>query len=87
MAVKDNFQEELLNTIETFVDKALSKKTFSHVVASVVIGIVNNKYKVSIDGHDYLIKDAVGINPNIGTGVWVMIPDAGIGRAFIVGKI
>ena len=27
MAVKDNFQDELLNTIETFVDKALSKKT------------------------------------------------------------
>ena len=33
-----------------------------------------------------MIKDAVGINPTAGMGVWVMIPDVGIGQAFICGK-
>ena len=81
-----SIQDELLNTIETYVDKALSKRTLTHVVASVVTGIENSKYRVNIDGQDYMIKDAVGINPTVGMGVWVMIPDVGIGQAFIVGK-
>lgn len=81
-----SIQDELLNTIETFVQKSLSKQSLTRVVPSVVTGIENGKYKVGLDGNDYLIKDAVGINPTIGMGVWVMIPDVGIGQAFIVGK-
>ena len=81
-----SIQDELLNTIETFVDKTLSKKIFTRVIPSVVTGIENGKYKVGLDGNDYLVKDAVGINPTVGMGVWVMIPDVGIGQAFIVGK-
>ena len=53
---------------------------------SVVTGVENGKYKVNIDGDNYMIKDAVGIDPTVGMGVWVMIPDMGIGQAFIVGK-
>ena len=81
-----SIQDELLNTIETYVDKALSKRTLTRVVPSVVTGINSKKYKVNIDGNDYMIKDAVGVNPTVGMGVWVMIPDMGIGQAFIVGK-
>ena len=81
-----SIQDELLNTIETFVDKTLSKKIFTRVIPSVVTGIENGKYKVNIDGNNYLIKDAVGINPTVGMGVWVMIPESGIGQSFIVGK-
>ena len=81
-----SIQDELLNTIETYVDKALSKRTLTRVVPSVVTGVENGKYKVNIDGDNYMIKDAVGVNPTVGMGVWVMIPDIGIGQAFIVGK-
>ena len=81
-----SIQDELLSTIETYVQKVLDKMTLTRVVPSVVTGVENGKYKVNIDGNDYMIKDAVGINPTVGMGVWVMIPDMGIGQAFIVGK-
>ena len=81
-----SIQDELLNTIETYVQKAINKQSPTRVIPSVVTGINSKKYKVNIDGKDYMIKDAVGINPTVGMGVWVMIPESGIGQAFIVGK-
>ena len=81
-----SIQDELLNTIETYVQKAINKQSPTRVIPSVVTGINSKKYKVNIDGKDYMIKDAVGINPTVGMGVWVMIPNVGIGQAFIVGK-
>ena len=81
-----SIQDELLNTIETFVQKAIKKQSTNRVIPSVVTVVENGKYKVSLDGNDYMIKDAVGINPTVGMGVWVMIPDVGIGQAFICGK-
>ena len=81
-----SIQDELLNTIETYVQKAINKQSPTRVMPSVVTGINSKKYKVNIDGKDYMIKDAVGINPTVGMGVWVMIPNVGIGQAFIVGK-
>ena len=81
-----SIQDELLNTIETYVQKAINKQSPTRVIPSVVTGINSKKYKVNIDGNDYMIKDAVGINPTVGMGVWVMIPESGIGQSFIVGK-
>ena len=81
-----SIQDELLNTIETYVQKAINKQSPTRVIPSVVTGINSKKYKVNIDGNDYMIKDAVGINPTVGMGEWVMIPESGIGQAFIVGK-
>lgn len=81
-----SIQDELLNTIETYVQKAINKQSPTRVVPSVVTGINSKKYKVNIDGKDYMVKDAVGINPTVGMGVWVMIPDMGIGQSFICGK-
>ena len=81
-----SIQDELLNTIETYVQKAINQQSPTRVVPSVVTGINSKKYKVNIDGKDYMIKDAVGVNPTVGMGVWVMIPDMGIGQAFIIGK-
>ena len=81
-----SIQDELLNTIETYVQKVLDKMNLTRVVSSVVTKIANGKYEVSIDGNKYMVKDTVGINPTVGMGVWVMIPETGIGQAFIVGK-
>lgn len=79
-------KEEILQSIKTIVKKEIQKQSTNRVVASVVTGIENGKYKVGLDGNDYMVKDAVGINPTVGMGVWVMIPDVGIVQAFIVGK-
>ena len=78
-------KEEIIQAIQTMIKKEIQKQK-THVVASVVTGINSKKYKVNIDGNDYMIKDAVGINPTVGMGVWVMIPDVGIGQALICGK-
>ena len=79
-------KEEILQAIKTIIKKEIQKQSPTRVIPSVVTGVENGKYKVNIDGNNYMIKDAVGINPTAGMGVWVMIPDVGIGQAFIVGK-
>lgn len=79
-------KEEILQAIKTIIKKEIQKQSPTRVMPSVVTGVENGKYKVNIDGNDYMIKDAVGVNPTVGMGVWVMIPDMGIGQAFIVGK-
>ena len=68
------------------MQKVLNKTTLTRVVPSAVTKIVNGKCEVSIDGNNYMVKDAVGIEPTVGMGVWVMIPESGIGQAFIVGR-
>ena len=79
-------KEEILQAIKTIIKKEIQKQSPTRVIPSVVTGVENGKYKVNIDGNNYMIKDAVGINPTAGMGVWVMIPDTGIGQAFICGK-
>ena len=79
-------KEEILQAIKTIIKKEIQKQSPTRVIPSVVTGVENGKYKVNIDGNNYMIKDAVGVNPTVGMGVWVMIPDIGIGQAFIVGK-
>ena len=79
-------KEEILQAIKTIIKKEIQKQSPTRVIPSVVTGVENGKYKVNIYGNNYMIKDAVDINPTVGMGVWVMIPDIGIGQAFIVGK-
>ena len=79
-------KEEILQAIKTIIKKEIQKQSPTRVIPSVVTKIINGKYEVSIDGNNYMVKDAVGIEPTVGMGVWVMIPDMGIGQAFIVGK-
>ena len=79
-------KEEILQAIKTIVKKEIQKQSNTRVVPSAVTKIVNGKYEVSIDGNNYMVKDAVGIEPTVGMGVWIMIPESGIGQAFICGK-
>ena len=44
-----SIQDELLNTIETYVQKAINKQSPTRVIPSVVTGVENGKYKVNID--------------------------------------
>lgn len=77
-----NIQEEILKSIELMLQKALEKHQTSDV-ASVVTEIKNNKYKVTINGADYWVKDGVGIKPAVGTLVWIHVPNGQIGNAYI----
>lgn len=66
-------QDEIINTIETIVNKYLSRLKIPRDVVSVVTAISGNKYKVNIDGADYWVKDGIGLNLTVGTQVWIRI--------------
>ena len=85
MGVKD----ELLDTIEMMVKKSLDKYSQgsqNRVEPCIVTDIVSGRYKVNIDGADYLVKDSVGLGVKIGTQVWVMIPNGNVGQGFVFAK-
>lgn len=69
------FKEEIMKSIEIMVNKAIEKHTPSFDVTAVVLDIKGDKYKVKIDGGEYWLKDGVNINPSVGMGVWVRIPN------------
>lgn len=68
------------------VQKAIVKYQILDV-ATVVAEVKNNKYKVTIDGAEYWLKDGVGITGlSTGTPVWVHLPNGKIGDAYIAAK-
>lgn len=77
-------QEEILNGIETIIQKAINRLD-NRDASSVVLEIKNNSYKVTINGADYWIKDGVGVTPAVGTSVWIYIPFGNIKNAYICG--
>lgn len=77
-----NIQEEIIKAINVIVEKNIEKYQLLDV-PSVVTGVKNGKYKVTINGAEYYVKDGVNINPAIGTLVWIHIPNGDIKNAYI----
>lgn len=69
MTIKD----EIKQSIRMIVKKEIQNLNISRDVTSVVMEIKGDKYKVSINGADYWLKDGIGLNLNVGTQVWVRI--------------
>lgn len=69
MTIKD----EIKQSIRMIVKKEIQNLNISRDVTAVVMEIKGDKYKVSIDGADYWLKDGIGLNLNVGTQVWVRI--------------
>lgn len=80
-----NIQEEILNSIDVMIQKSLEKQLTTKTVPSIVEGISDDKYIVTVNGNKCKVYDSVGCNPGIGKGVWVQIPDGDITKAFITG--
>lgn len=76
-------KEEIIKSIDEIVEKRV--QNLSRDASGVVLEIKNKKYKVNIDGADHWIKDGVGINPNVGTAVWIYKPYGQIRNAYICG--
>ena len=81
-----SIQDELIRTIEIIVNRKINNIVQSRDVATVVTGINGDKYKVTINGNDYWVKDGVNISPTIGMAVWVHIPNGKYTQAFIMAK-
>lgn len=80
-----SIQDEILKSIDIMVRKSIEQYQKLDV-ASVVTEIKDNKYKVTIDGADYYVKDGVGINPVVGMSVWVHIPNSDMKNAYIAAR-
>ena len=68
-----SFQEELIETIDILIDKALNRQSRGRDISSVILEIKEDKYKVNIDGKEYWLKDGSGLNLTVGMSVWVRI--------------
>lgn len=80
-----SIQDELFKSIEILVEKYLDKRMLSRTVASTVMEVSGDKYKCSIDGATYMLKNGSGVALTKGTAVWVHIPNNKINNAFIMG--
>ena len=68
-----SFQERLLQTIEILIEKAMRKRMSSRDVATVILENKDDKYRVNIDGHDYWLKDGIGLGLKVGMPVWIRV--------------
>lgn len=68
-----SFQERLLQTIEILIEKAMRKRMASRDVATVILENKDDKYRVNIDGHDYWLKDGIGLGLKVGMPVWIRV--------------
>lgn len=81
-----SIQDEIINTVETIVQKYLNKQKLSQDVATVVTAISGDKYKVKINNSEYWVKNGVGIELGVGNQVWVHIPNNSLKDMFIMAK-
>lgn len=82
-----NIQDEIINSIDIMVQKAIEKSQPTTTRRGVVTGVENGKYQVSIDGTTVSVYDSVGCNPKIGDGVFVQTPNGSLINAFITGLL
>lgn len=82
----ERFKQEIIQTVENLINSKMKNITVNTDEPSVVTEISNNKYKVTINGNDYWVKDGVNLSPTIGTAVWVHIPNGKYTQAFIMAK-
>lgn len=83
------FVDEIYKTVETMIQRYFSKLNISNQKAGVVIEVIDEnkaKYKVRINGADYIIKDGINLHPEINTSVWVCLPNNDWNQAYICAR-
>lgn len=86
--MNSSVQDEILRTIDIFIQKRIEQLNLSREVPSVVQEYRkgDNRYRVMIDGVFYWVIDGVGISDlKVSSSVWVRIPNNNISDAYICG--
>ena len=73
-----------------FIDKKLERFINNDRMA-VVLGTKTRgrktRYRVQMDGAEYLVSDGIGLKPEPNTRVWVHIPNGNLENAYIAAQI
>lgn len=81
-----DINKAIIESIEMIVDKRLEKLIYNDRMA-VVTGTQTKgrrtKYKVLMDGAEYLVSDGVNLAPSVNTKVWVHLPNGSLENAYI----
>lgn len=81
-----NIQEEIFKSIENIVRKIMETSHIPLVVPSAIVDARTDKYAVTINGNNYLVKNGTGVELERGNLVWVTVPDGDYTKAFICAK-
>lgn len=80
-----DIQEEIFRSIENLANKNSSSVPMDY--PTVILGAVGkNKYKVKINGVERIVKDGIGLNPNVGSAVWVHAMNGDVGEMYIISR-
>lgn len=81
-----NAQDEIIRSIEYMIQSAIQKMKLSQDIPSVISKKENGKFIINLYGKDIVVKDGVNLNPNVGTPVWIHVPNGNIKDAYIAAK-
>lgn len=79
-------QEEIYQAIDNMVGRRLDRQNLTTQSEGIVVGSSvkgDGIYHVKINGNVYKVKDGIGLRPKLNDIVWVCIPNADWGKAYI----
>jgi hypothetical protein len=80
----------IIDSIEMFINKKL-ERVINNDRMAVVLGTKaygrKVKYRVQMDGGEYLVNDGIGLKPESNTRVWVHIPNGNLENAYIAARM
>lgn len=83
---KDASINTMVNKIISAIDNINRKLSFDKTFPSIVWGKQGNKYKISYENRLYSVSSALGgVELDIGTSVWVKIPNGKLREMHICG--
>ena len=80
----------IIDSIEMCINKKLERFINNDRMA-VVLGTKTKgrktRYRVQMDGAEYLVSDGIDLKPELNTKVWVHIPNGNLENAYIAARM
>ena len=82
-----NNQDSLLRSIDLLINERMSKLKFNRYIDGIIKEVqLDNKYLVTLDGEDYIIKARDGLTLALNDIVYVCVINNNFNRKYIIDK-